>query len=149
MEQRPSLPRRLGLAGALATLIGSTIGSGIFRSPASIADRLPGPLALISVWTVGGALALCGALTLAEVAGALAEDTRLRSTLSRPRISDRACAVHPRRAVRARQRARRSGRPLADRRDLRRLTAWRAGVLSERGEKREARSIASAPSRRV
>jgi APA family basic amino acid/polyamine antiporter len=71
MEQRDSLPRRLGLAGAVATLIGSTIGSGIFRSPASIADRLPGPLALIAVWTVGGALALCGALTLAEVAGAL------------------------------------------------------------------------------
>jgi APA family basic amino acid/polyamine antiporter len=71
MEQRDSLPRRLGLAGAVATLIGSTIGSGIFRSPASIADRLPGPLALISVWTVGGVLALCGALTLAEVAGAL------------------------------------------------------------------------------
>jgi APA family basic amino acid/polyamine antiporter len=71
MEQRESLPRRLGLAGALATLIGSTIGSGIFRSPASISGRLPGPLALISVWTVGGVLALCGALTLAEVAGAL------------------------------------------------------------------------------
>ena len=71
MDNRDSLPRRLGLTGALATLIGSTIGSGIFRSPASIADRLPGPLALITVWTVGGVLALCGALTLAEVAGAL------------------------------------------------------------------------------
>lgn len=71
MEHRDSLPRRLGLAGAVATLIGSTIGSGIFRSPASIADRLPGPLALITVWTAGGVLALCGALTLAEVAGAL------------------------------------------------------------------------------
>lgn len=71
MEQRDSLPRRLGLAGAVATLIGSTIGSGIFRSPASIANRLPGPLSLIAVWTIGGALALCGALTLAEVAGAL------------------------------------------------------------------------------
>ena len=71
MEHRDSLPRRLGLAGAVATLIGSTIGSGIFRSPASIADRLPGPLALITVWATGGVLALCGALTLAEVAGAL------------------------------------------------------------------------------
>jgi APA family basic amino acid/polyamine antiporter len=71
MENRASLPRRLGLAGAVATLIGSTIGSGIFRSPASIADRLPGPLALITVWAAGGVLALCGALTLAEVAGAL------------------------------------------------------------------------------
>ena len=55
----------------MAVVIGTTIGSGIFRSPASITNRLPGPLPLFSVWVVGGALALCGALTLAEVAGAL------------------------------------------------------------------------------
>jgi APA family basic amino acid/polyamine antiporter len=52
-------------------VIGTTIGSGIFRSPASIAARLPSPVALMVVWAVGGALALCGALTLAEVAGAI------------------------------------------------------------------------------
>lgn len=65
-----ALPRRLGLWSAVAVVIGTTIGSGIFRSPASIATRLPGPLPLLTVWVVGGALALCGALTLAEVAGA-------------------------------------------------------------------------------
>jgi len=54
-------------------LVGSTIGSGIFRSPAGIADRLPGPLPMLSVWIIGGLFALCGALTLAEVAGALPE----------------------------------------------------------------------------
>ena len=64
-----ALPRRLGLWSAVAIVIGTTIGSGIFRSPAVIADRLPGPLPLMSVWVVGGLLALCGALTLAEVAG--------------------------------------------------------------------------------
>jgi amino acid transporter len=69
--EQTALPRRLGLLGAVAVLIGSTIGSGIFRSPASIADRLPGALPLMAVWTVGGVLALCGALTLAEVAAAL------------------------------------------------------------------------------
>jgi basic amino acid/polyamine antiporter, APA family len=52
-------------------VIGTTIGSGIFRSPAPIAARLPSPVALMVVWAVGGALALCGALTLAEVAGAI------------------------------------------------------------------------------
>ena len=51
-------------------LIGSTIGSGIFRSPAGIADKLPGPLPLLSVWLFGGIFVLCGALTLAEVASA-------------------------------------------------------------------------------
>jgi len=64
-----SLPRRLGLWSAIAVLVGSTIGSGIFRSPAGIADKLPGPLPLLAIWLTGGLFALCGALTLAEVAG--------------------------------------------------------------------------------
>ena len=68
-----ALPRRLGLWTAIAVLIGSTIGSGIFRTPAGIAERLPGPLPMLLVWVAGGAIALCGALTLAEVAGALPE----------------------------------------------------------------------------
>jgi len=66
-----ALPRRLGLWSAIAVVVGSTIGSGIFRSPAGIADRLPGPLPLLAVWVAGGVLALCGALALAEVAAAL------------------------------------------------------------------------------
>jgi len=65
-----SLPRRLGLWSAVAVLVGSTIGSGIFRSPAGIADKLPGPFPLLVIWVTGGLFALCGALTLAEVAGA-------------------------------------------------------------------------------
>jgi len=64
-----SLPRRLGLWSAVAVLIGTTIGSGIFRSPAGIADKLPGPLPLLAIWVTGGVFVLCGALTLAEVAG--------------------------------------------------------------------------------
>ncbi|MEA3245472.1 MAG: amino acid permease [Gemmatimonadota bacterium] len=65
------LQRRIGLWSAIAVVIGSTIGSGIFRSPAGIADKLPGPLPLLSVWVVGGIFAMCGALTLAEIATAL------------------------------------------------------------------------------
>ncbi len=64
------LPRRLGFLSTTAVLVGSTIGSGIFRSPAGIADRLPGPLPLMMAWVAGGLFALCGALSLAEVAGA-------------------------------------------------------------------------------
>ena len=66
-----ALPRRIGLWTAVAILVGSTSGSGIFRSPAGIADRLPGPLPLMAVWVTGGLFALCGALSLAEIAGAL------------------------------------------------------------------------------
>ncbi|MEO7520429.1 MAG: amino acid permease [Gemmatimonas sp.] len=68
---RTELPRRLGLWSAIAVLVGSTIGSGIFRSPAGIADKLPGPLPLMAVWITGGVFALCGALTLAEISSAL------------------------------------------------------------------------------
>lgn len=64
------LQRRLGLFSTVAVLVGSTIGSGIFRSPAGIAQRLPGPLPLLAAWVTGGVFALCGALTLAEIAGA-------------------------------------------------------------------------------
>jgi basic amino acid/polyamine antiporter, APA family len=69
-EGKQSLTRQLGLWSAVAVLIGSTIGSGIFRSPAGITDRLPGPLPLMAVWVAGGLFALCGALTLAELSGA-------------------------------------------------------------------------------
>src|SRR5512142_2834336 len=65
-----ALPRRLGLWSAVAVVIGTTIGSGIFRSPAGVTDKLPGPLPLLFVWVTGGLFAMCGALTLAEVAGA-------------------------------------------------------------------------------
>ena len=65
-----ALPRRIGLWTAIAILVGSTIGSGIFRTPARIADRLPGPLPMMLVWVLGGVFALCGALALAEVGGA-------------------------------------------------------------------------------
>ena len=65
----PTLRRQLGLWSAIAVLVGSTIGSGIFRSPAGIAAKLPGPLPLMMVWVAGGIVALCGALTLAEIAG--------------------------------------------------------------------------------
>jgi basic amino acid/polyamine antiporter, APA family len=65
------LPRHLGLWSAVAVLIGSTIGSGIFRVPAAAAERLlyPGPVFL--AWIIGGLVALFGALTLAELAGSL------------------------------------------------------------------------------
>ena len=69
----PVLARRIGFWSAVAVVIGSTIGSGIFRSPAGIADKLPGPLPMLAVWAAGGVFALCGALTLAEVASALPE----------------------------------------------------------------------------
>ncbi len=62
------LPRRLGLLSAIAVVIGSTIGSGIYRTPAIIAQRVPEPLAMLGIWVLAGALVLCGALTYSELA---------------------------------------------------------------------------------
>src|SRR6185437_13238823 len=65
------LPRTLGLFDATAVLVGVTIGSGIFRVPATVAAQLHDPGPVILCWILGGLVALFGALTLAELAGAL------------------------------------------------------------------------------
>ncbi|HWP44292.1 MAG TPA: amino acid permease [Blastocatellia bacterium] len=65
------LQRRLGLFSAIAVLVGSTVGSGIFRSPAGIAEKVPVDGLFLLLWVFGGLLSLCGALTYAELAGAL------------------------------------------------------------------------------
>lgn len=66
-ERSGGLQRQIGLWSAIAIVIGTTIGSGIFRSPAGIADKLPGPLPLAAIWVAGGLLALCGAFCFAEL----------------------------------------------------------------------------------
>ncbi len=67
------LPRRLGLWSSIGIVIGITIGSGIFRTPARIADLVPDPSMMLLVWIVGGAITLCGALSIGELAAALPE----------------------------------------------------------------------------
>jgi APA family basic amino acid/polyamine antiporter len=62
------LPRRLGLASAVAVLVGITIGSGIFRTPAVVAERVDATGLFVAGWVLGGGLALAGALTYAELA---------------------------------------------------------------------------------
>ena len=66
-----TLPRKLGLFSAVAVLVGSTIGSGIFRSPAGIAERIPNESLFFLAWIIGGVCVLAGALTYAELASAL------------------------------------------------------------------------------
>ncbi len=62
------LPRTLGLWSAVAILVGITIGSGIFRVPATIAAAVGTPLAFLGVWVLGGLITLTGALAIAELA---------------------------------------------------------------------------------
>src|SRR6476661_8687209 len=67
------LPRTLGLWSSVALVVGITIGSGIFRSPAGIAQKVPHPTVMLLLWGIGGAVTLCGALSLGELAAALPE----------------------------------------------------------------------------
>src|SRR3970282_461704 len=65
------LARRVGFWSVVGIGIGVTIGSGIFRTPAAIATRVPDPTLMLAVWVLGGVISLCGALSCAELAGAL------------------------------------------------------------------------------
>jgi len=62
------LPRKLGLVSTVAVLVGSTIGSGIFRAPAVVAGHIDDLAWFMGAWIAGGLVALAGALTVAELA---------------------------------------------------------------------------------
>lgn len=47
--------------------IGSSIGSGIFRTPSEITRYLPSEGLMLAIWIAGGLIALCGALTFAKI----------------------------------------------------------------------------------
>jgi amino acid transporter len=68
-----TLVRRLGLWSAIGLVIGITIGGGIFRTPASIAARVPDPMWMLGVWVLGGVIVLCGALAFAELSASMPE----------------------------------------------------------------------------
>jgi APA family basic amino acid/polyamine antiporter len=48
-------------------VISLVIGMGIFRTPANVAAAVPSPVVFFAVWLAGGVVALCGALTYAEI----------------------------------------------------------------------------------
>lgn len=62
------LPRSVGIIGALGVMVGIIIGSGIFRTPTSIANQIESPTLILALWGLGGVFSLLGALTFAELA---------------------------------------------------------------------------------
>jgi amino acid transporter len=62
------LARKLGVWSAAAVVVGGMIGSGIFRVPQTVAAETGSPGLIMLVWVAGGAIALAGALSLAEAA---------------------------------------------------------------------------------
>ncbi len=64
----PRLVRALGPALATAVVVGTVIGTGVFKKPQAVAEQVPYFGLAILVWAVGGLLVLLGALAYAEVA---------------------------------------------------------------------------------
>ena len=65
------LRRVIGFSGGTALIVGITIGSGIFRTPPTIAGLVPSPLVIMALWVAFGLISICGALTVAELSSML------------------------------------------------------------------------------
>src|SRR5262245_49282307 len=61
------LERVLGPWMATALVVGTVIGSGVFKKPAAVAQSVPNFGWAMTAWVVIGLLVLCGGLALAEV----------------------------------------------------------------------------------
>jgi len=61
----------LGIWFGIAAAIGNTIAAGIVRTPGDIAKLLPNPWLFFAVWVLGGAYALLGASSMAELGAAI------------------------------------------------------------------------------
>ncbi|MCG3205939.1 MAG: Serine/threonine exchanger SteT [Elusimicrobia bacterium] len=66
-ETKTELKRELGLFTCVLLVIGNIIGVGIFTTPGEIARDLPSAGWILIAWSVGGLLAMAGALTYAEL----------------------------------------------------------------------------------
>ncbi len=67
-QEASRLKRQIGTGTAAALVVGEVIAVGIFLTPAGMAKSLGSPLWLFVVWSVMGAMALCGALCYGELA---------------------------------------------------------------------------------
>src|SRR5712691_7195558 len=72
-RRSPELVRSLGLWPAVAVVVGTVIGSGIFLVPNDMVKNVGSPAMVFAVWIFGGVLTLFGALSYAELAAALPE----------------------------------------------------------------------------
>ena len=61
------LDRKLNTYGLTMIAVGACIGAGIFSSPGQIVEDVPHHLLVIIAWTLGGFIALTGALTFSEL----------------------------------------------------------------------------------
>ena len=59
--------RKLGLFSGTMAVVGGIIGGGIFRTPATVAERLPSGGMILVAWALGGIVAVIGAFCWGEL----------------------------------------------------------------------------------
>src|SRR4051812_46600961 len=73
MTRQTGLVRGLTLAGALAVVVGTMIGTGVFLKARIMTCNVETPAMVLTVWVAAGLLSLAGALTYAELAALMPE----------------------------------------------------------------------------
>ena len=66
-EDSKTAGNKLGVFDLSMIVVSLVIGMGIFRAPANVAAASPSPVVFYAAWIMGGLVALCGALTYAEI----------------------------------------------------------------------------------
>jgi len=66
-ETKPSLLRALTLTDAVALVVGTVIGTGVFLKTAVMTQQLGSPTLVLLAWLAAGLLSLAGALAYAEL----------------------------------------------------------------------------------
>lgn len=66
-SEQQSVKRDIGWVHGTGIVVGAIVGIGIFLNPGKVAAIAGSPLLALSLWAIGGLIALCGALSLAEV----------------------------------------------------------------------------------
>lgn len=69
--ENPTLHRKLGLFPATNIVIANMIGVGIFTTSGLLMAGLNNALLMLSLWVIGGIIALCGALSYGELGAAM------------------------------------------------------------------------------
>lgn len=67
------LKREINLFGALATVMGTVIGAGVFFKTAAVTASTQSTSLTLLAWLLGGFLTICAGLTVAELATAIPE----------------------------------------------------------------------------
>ena len=69
----PKMPAEFGLATATFVIVASMVGVGVLTTSGFTVYSVGSNQLMLVLWVVGGVIALCGALTLAELSAALPE----------------------------------------------------------------------------